>query len=294
MKAWNRFFFQATDPTGLAVFRLAFGLLVFTMVLGIFPSRAYFYGADAIVLPETMDRFFDLYFVLFRFRWLPLHDPGMACFLVGVMIAALMLAFGVCTRLASVLVFVGIQCLHNRNYYILNAGDLLMRIDATVLVFADCGAALSFDRWWRVRRGKEVGPPRKISPWPVRLLQLQLNYLYLTTALLKLQGPAWRDGTALYYALRYLELQRFSFRYVFYYLWQVKLMTWGTIAGELAMGGLVWIRRLRYPLLLVAVGLHVGINLTMQFPVFQYVMLVNLLLFVYPEDWGRWKARLSR
>lgn len=282
--AWNAFFFTPSPPHTLALFRIAFGLVVFLSVLGVYPHRDVFYGPDAIVLPEVMGSFFAGHWLILGFNFLPSDDPGLALFLLGLMAAALCLMVGLASRLSSVLVLVGLYSLNRRNFFITNAGDLLMRIDALVLVFAPSGAAFSVDRLLR----KQKDEPPAISPWPVRLLQLQLAYLYLTTSLLKLQGASWREGTALYYALRYLELQRFSFRYCFYYLWQIKLASWLTVGAEAAMGTLVWFRRLRYPCLVAASGLHLGINLAMQFPVFQYVMLANLILFICPQDIRAW------
>jgi membrane protease YdiL (CAAX protease family) len=70
-------------------------------------------------------------------------------------------------------------------------------------------------------------------------------------------------------------------------------MTYAVMVAEFAAGSLIWWRRVRYPVLLAAMGLHFGINLTMQFPVFQYVMMASLLTFVYPEDLDRWMLRLK-
>ena len=47
------------------------------------------------------------------------------------------------------------------------------------------------------------------------------------------------------------------------------------------------------PILAAAFCLHMGINLTMQFPVFQYVMMVNLLIFLDPHDLQKWLGPAS-
>jgi hypothetical protein len=293
-EAWNRFFFEPTSGSTLGVFRFFYGLVVFIAILGVYPYRDIFYAADGLVLPEVMIKHYSTRWMILGFSFLPLTEPGLNLFFLALLVAAAMLSLGFFTRFASIIVFLGLYSLHNRNFYITNAGDLLMRINSLILLFADSGAAFSIDRWLRIRRGKESSDtPRLISPWPQRLIQLQVTYLYLTTAFLKLPGASWRDGTALYYALRYLELQRFSFKYLFYYLWQIKIATWGVIVAEAAMGSLVWVRKFRYPVLVTAFLLHMGINLTMQFPVFQYVMMVNLILFIYPEDLDRLLKRRS-
>lgn len=281
---WERFFFTPTSALSLAVFRIFYGLVVFISVLGVFPYRSTFYGPDAIVSPEVGAKAYSAYWSILGFNLVPLSEPAMTLFFAGLLIAALMLSVGLFTRAATFIVFLGLFSLNNRNPYNVNAGDLLLRINSLILLFSQAGAALSVDRWFRLKTGKETPGSVLVSAWPLRLLQLQLTYLYLSTVCLKLYGPSWVDGTALYYALRYIELKRFSFKFLFYYLWQVKLMTWSVLVGEFLMGTLVWVPRLRYPILLIAFLLHTGINLTMQFPVFQYAMIINLILFIYPED----------
>jgi hypothetical protein len=286
--AWNRFFFEPTPGDTLGVFRCAYGFVVFLNVLGVFPFREIFLGADAIVDAESMRRQFASEWSPLGFSLLPLQEPGMAVFLVALMAASLLLCIGLFSRFASVAVFIGLLSLQNRNPYINNAGDLLMRIDALILLFAPSGAAFSVDARWR-GRGQD-----RIAPWTIRLIQIQLSYLYSSTAVLKLMGPSWRDGTALYYALRYLELRRFDLSWMFYTLIQVKLATWGTLVAELGMGTLIWLKRLRYPLLLAAFGLHFGINLAMQFPIFQHLMMVNLIAFVDPRDLRKWLGPIQQ
>ncbi|MGZ3724120.1 MAG: hypothetical protein ACXVA9_14350 [Bdellovibrionales bacterium] len=67
-------------------------------------------------------------------------------------------------------------------------------------------------------------------------------------------------------------------------MWQIKIATWAVLATEASMCTLVWFRRFRYPCLLAALILHLGINLVMQFPIFEYAMIAGLVLFIYPED----------
>jgi uncharacterized membrane protein YphA (DoxX/SURF4 family) len=293
IRGWNQFFFEPTSTATMGIYRIFFGVVVFISTLGKLPYRNLFYGDSGIVSYSTISHFFPGNAFLY-FRWVPGTDPGLLFYFLAILLACVLLTFGVFTRLSSIAVFLGIISLSNRNFFVDNAGDDFMRINALILMFSQAGAAYSFDRWLRVKRGKEGSALPLKSPWAQRLLQLQLAYLYLDTFFLKLSGPGWQDGTALYYALHYVELQRFTFKYLFYYLWQIKLMTWGTLVIEFSGAILIWFRKLRYPILLLAFCLHVGINLTMQFPVFQYVMMVSLISFIYPEDMEMWVSRFLR
>jgi hypothetical protein len=280
---WDEFFFTPISPATIGLFRICFGIVVFLSVLGKYPHREIFYGGDAIVSSATTGHHFPKPEWIY-FRWVPDGDPALAIYFQVILAATICLIFGLCTRVSSILVFIGLISLSNRNFFIDNSGDDLMRINSFFLMFTQAGAAYSIDRWIRVRRGKEGPELTPRAPWAQRLLQLQVAYLYLDTFILKLPGEGWMDGTALYYALRYLELRRFDFHYMFYYLWQIKLATWSVMAGEFSLAILIWVRPLRYYLIFIGIMLHTGINLTMQFPVFQYVMIASLINFIYPED----------
>ena len=56
---------------------------------------------------------------------------------------------------------------------------------------------------------------------------------------------------------------------------------------EFALGTLVWIRELRYPVLLSGVFLHACIEVLLNLQLFGWTMMISLLLFVRPEDLER-------
>lgn len=226
------------------------------------------------------------------FRWLPSGEPWLNLYFLALLLVTASLIVGFQTRLSSILVFAGLMSLSNRNFFIDNAGDDLMRISCFFLMFSNAGAAYSVDRWRRVRSGKDGAEHTPCSPWAQRLLQLQVAYLYAETFLLKLPGEGWQNGTAIYYALHYIELRRFDLRYVFYYLWQIKLATYGTLVGEFLLWTAIWFRKTRYWVIAAGMSLHFGINLAMQFPIFQYVMIASLMIFFYPEDVERVQKRI--
>ncbi len=277
---WNKFFFEPISPATIGLFRIAFGIVVFLTVLGKFPGRVIFYGAEGLVKYESMNFYFPDSILFFRF--MPEHDPALMIYFLGFLAITASLILGFQTRICSILVFMGLMALSNRNPYVDNNGDNFLRINAFWAMFAELGKAYSVDRWLAVRKG--LAPPSLVPtpPWGQRLLQLQLAYLYFEAAVTK-SGPSWLNGTALYYALNYLEIRRFDFFWAFKHLWQIQTLTYGTMVAEISACSLIWFRKLRYPIILAAVALHLGINVLMQFPIFQYVMLASLVTFIYPE-----------
>ena len=59
-----------------------------------------------------------------------------------------------------------------------------------------CGAAWSLDRWLARRWGSPPGP-RYVWSWPLRLLFVQLMFIYFMNGLYKFSGKDWNAGTAL-------------------------------------------------------------------------------------------------
>ena len=289
--AWNRFFHAAQPVEGIALFRILWGtllLLNWTFLapdaLDWFGERGVLSSATALILtgPGRLD-------VL---RALPGSDGWMLIVFGAVGLASAALAVGFMTRTSAAVVFVGLVSLHHRNTVVLNSGDTILRVLTFLLMFAPSGDVWSVDRWRARRRG--VVPPESVPkpPWAQRLIQIQVAVLYFSAAWWKLLGPAWRDGTAVYYMSRLVEFERFPVPALFDDLRLIRLVTWASLATELALGTLVWVPRLRYPILLAGVCLHLSIEFTMNIPIFQWLMLAALTTFIPPADVAAFARRV--
>lgn len=115
-------------------------------------------------------------------------------------------------------------------------------------------------------------------------MQLQISALYLQTAVFKLTGRTWLEGSASHYATRLLAHRRHRLPAWADTAAAHKVATWATIAVELSGGTLIWLEPLRYPILAGLVGLHVTIHLLMRMHLFQWTMLAALLLLAPGED----------
>lgn len=284
--AWNRVFFEPIAPTGIALFRIAFGLIVISNCALLAPDLMTWFG-DRGVLPVAASRALAPGPRLSLFSVFTYSDFSVQALFALWVASAFFLTIGFYTRVSALIVFVSLVTFHHRNMLILNGADTIMRIIAFFLIFSQAGAALSLDRLLRRARAKECGPPQKSAPWAQRLIQLQLMSIYLMTFLWKAQGSMWIDGTATYYSSRLQEFWRYPVPYVFEHLWTIKLITWSTLALELALGTLVAIRELRYWLLLGGVLLHAGIDYSMNIPLFSPLMVAAYLTFIRPEDYAR-------
>jgi hypothetical protein len=124
-----------------------------------------------------------------------------------------------------------------------------------------------------------------VWPWALRLLFVQLIFIYFMNGLYKVTGPNWVQGDSLYYVLCDITLTRFSIAELPVPFWLAQLATWLVLAWELSFPVLVIFRWTRWLALLFGVAFHVGIWVTMELGGFvPYVLCLYLPLL----PWQRW------
>jgi hypothetical protein len=201
--------------------------------------------------------------------------------IVVLVLAAFALLVGWHSRLAAILVFILIMSFERRIPLAFNSGDALVRIEALLIAISPCGAALSLDQ----RRTTGSFWSAQTRPnWPIRLLQVQLSIIYIAAAQVKLSGEPWLHGTAVSYVLRLEDMQRvIAPEWFATNALAMNMLTWGTIAVELAVGILVWFPRFRPWVLAAGVLMHLLIDAYVQVGIFSYAMFVMYFAWLSPE-----------
>lgn len=275
--AWEHFWFEPEPTSSLALLRIAVGAVSFAWALSLLPDLYAFFSAHGVEPRPPAHPPLGSWGVLNLF---PSYTVALA--LYGVLLAAaLCLIVGYRTRLASVIVFVAVVSFEHRAPSIWNSGDGLLRIATFFLMLAPAGSSLSLDRWRSARDRFWEFPAR--APWALRLIQVQISVVYLSAVWLKLHGPTWRDGTAVSYALRLQDFQRFALPPALTHsLLFSSLMTYWTIAAELTIGILVWNRTARPLVLALGVGLHLGVGFNLELGFFSELMIACYLAFLSP------------
>ncbi|GAB4338780.1 MAG: hypothetical protein Kow00117_20070 [Phototrophicales bacterium] len=203
-------------------------------------------------------------------------------FVIWIAVVSCML-IGYRARTATVLNFILVLSVHERNVYILTGADTAMRVFSFWLMFAPVGRHYSVD----ALLGKRV--PK--FALPVRMLQLQLGIIYLVTAYLKLIGVVWQHGEALQYVLQ-LETIRLPLGTLLQQIgstYLLKGLSYFVLIGEVLLPFLLFARSTRLRVLGIFIGLaiHGGIALTLAIPDFSLVMLSAYVLFL-PTSWIDW------
>lgn len=279
--ALDRFFFSEEDIRPMGVFRAFFGFLVLINGIMLFQERMDWFSDVGVMTYQTARAYtggvrLDLFAV-----W-PRTDFGITSFVGLHVLFALTLMLGLFTRVSAAVVFLTLVTMHHRNALMLNSADTIMRVMSFLVVFSPAGNFLSLDRWLAKRRGKDL--PQRAPAWSWRLMQIQFCLIYISTTAWKLSGNAWLDGTATYYSARLVDFQRLKVGFLFDTWFGIKLTTWASLFVEGLMGIGVWITELRLLTLLLGVGLHLGIELTMNIPLFEWLMICMMGLFVRGDE----------
>jgi hypothetical protein len=198
--------------------------------------------------------------------------------------ATVLLLLGLWTRPAAITSWVLSISFANINDKIDNAGDTIRIIIQFYLMLCPCGAVWSLDRLLRRWRGQDA-PILCVSPWPIRLLFVQLVFIYFCNGCYKLFGGSWRDGDSLFFVLADLTLIRFSPSDNPLPLWALRIMTWTVLVWEVSFLVLVLNRWTRFVALLFGVGFHLGIFASMELGFF---VPYTLCIYLTMVPWERW------
>lgn len=278
LEGWDRFWFQPEPTSTLALVRIAFGALMVGWTISLLPDLFAFFSSDGVLPRRNLDLTHGVWGLLSVFR----GDAVLVGLYIALLVASLCLMLGYRTRLAALVVFLGVMSLERRNPFVFNSGDGLIRILALFLMLAPAGASLSVDRLRAAKERFWEFPAR--APWALRLIQLQSSVVYLSTVWQKLRGTTWNDGTAVSYALRIEDLQRLPVpAFLTDSLLAANLLTYATLATELALAVLVWSGKARPWVLGLGVAMHLLIDYAIRVGFFSLAVIVALIAFLPPD-----------
>jgi hypothetical protein len=195
---------------------------------------------------------------------------------------SVLLLVGCCTRLAAIVSWVLSVSFASANPYLDNAGDTIRLILLFYLMLTPCAAAWSVDAWRR------AGPRYvDVHPWAIRILLVQMMFIYVMNGLYKLFGDSWLEGNSLHYVLGDAILTRVSQRQFPLPIELTRMMTWSVLAWELSFPLLMLWKWTRRPALVFGVLFHFGIFASLELATFVPYALCMYLPLLPLERWRR-------
>ncbi|HWG44051.1 MAG TPA: HTTM domain-containing protein [Gemmataceae bacterium] len=339
----DRFFFRPIDPTTWGLIRISVGIVVLYVHLVYCIGLANYLGPDGWVLNKgwtdkpgeggVLDFLrFGQTFMGPSSTWddsqgevlkgqtlwsiyYHVEDP-VWIWVIHIIILVAMFLFTIglgCSRVLSALVWIGALQYIQRVPSLLFGMDTMMNLALLFLMISPCGAALSVDRWLKVRRERRrLGPayvPQPPEPlvsanFATRLMQISFCFIYLAAGTSKLLGTSWWNGTApnrflLNYSFAPFDVALYS-QFIKYladhrWMWEVggAIGVVYTLFLELGFTFLVWNRRTRWFMVSCSILLHTMIALLMGLVTFSLIMMALVLAFVPPEVVRQWLQSAS-
>ncbi len=289
LQAWQNFWFKPQSPLAVSLFRILFGLVMLTHICTQYWQDFHtFFGPNPMIPYDDYIAYWwkkELGINLFEF--VPAQDFWHICILVLTAIFTAMMTIGLFTRFSTFLSYLLFCSLDHQYPFFCNAGDNMERLALFLLFFSRAGDGLSLDSFIKNRSKdwrKAVFNPPSSSPWAQRMLQMQLAIAYFSTGLLKINSEYWFSGNGCYIATRLMDFAKFQIPVLLDHRIPLYILCVFAGAVELALGTLIWIKELRYWVILSGVMLHLGIDWLLNIPIFEFVFMSMYVLFVDPED----------
>ncbi|MER5411177.1 HTTM domain-containing protein [Streptomyces sp. NPDC002769] len=296
-----------------SVLRIGYGLLYLVFLLREFPHRDEIWGPDSPWTPALARQLFD------QTGWnsiLTLSDSRAyfeLCYALALVTSALFV-LGWRTRALSVLFAVVVVSFHARAIFMTDGGDNLVLLMAIYLALTACGRRWSLDaRRVRLRTARGGAPAPRVEHHFLRPLRAslatlttvvhncgmfviaaQVCFLYGSAGLFKVQGASWGAGTALHFVLNLRLFQPWPAlsHYVDQHTILIAIAGYLTVLLQVAFP-FVLFGRLKYPVLAMLLGMHLGIAVLMGLPLFSGAMIVADAVFL-PDRFYVFLPRLCR
>ncbi|MBA2612116.1 MAG: HTTM domain-containing protein [Bacteroidetes bacterium] len=203
---------------------------------------------------------------------------------------ALFLLFGYRTKLATLLVWLLTISLHNRNLFVQQSGDDLLRL----LLF--WGLFLPWNAFYSLDSKKQAIPLKQNTLANIGYLLLIASVYFFTVSLKT--SAEWRaEGSAIYYALSLEQLRLPAGDLLYQYPTLMKLFTWFVFYTELSIPLLIlWpskkgkLRLIAFVLILI---LHIGIGLTLYVGLFYIINIVGGLALLPKHVLDKVESKLN-
>jgi hypothetical protein len=283
IRDWDRFFFTPQTAKVLGLYRIAIGLVtIYCFALFAKDVTAFFSDRGLIPFSSVESNTHRDFHTLFRWIGSPW---AVKCALAALFLAGISFTVGFHTRTSAILLFLLVLSFHERNQQVLNGGDVVLRTQLFLFMFAPAGAALSLDNLIRrMRYPGEAAVPALVAPWAQRLMQFQVAVIYFVSAYAKWSGDLYRNGSAMYYVFGLIDFNVRGVERLMNYPVIYSGLTFAMLFVEIAIPFLMWFRAARPYAFVMGLLLHLWIMIVMTIPVFGILMVVTYLSWFGEEE----------
>lgn len=278
MKKLDDFLFTKIDATGLAVFRIAYALILFLEI-------------------SQLDTFSPLIYDI-----VPYLVPGEfhAAFAFGFWkLALIFLALGLYTRWISIINYILTVCVTSSlevyEYHVFYTYATI----GFLLIFMPVSQVFSLDKLRKNLNNFNLRSAWNVNDKVFRVYYLApvftaLGFVYFDSTFYKFSSPMWLNGLGMWLPAN-LPIASWNEMVILSdYEWVSKSLGYLVIVFELIFMFTFWYKPLRIPLLIIGVGLHVGILVEFPIPWFALAAVGCYILMVPVSWWNLFKTRSEK
>lgn len=270
----HEWFFADASVAPLALVRIGLGLIAVLSTLQYLPHAEWMWGEDG--------------FMAHAFKFYESHPLRYHTELIlgAIILSSLCLTVGFQTRVTGLIAALMLAVLGSSGHSHTWGWSTVMPVLVGIVALSPAGQVASVDAWIARRRG--VVLPAVAPRWSLRLLQLHVAVVYLSASWHRINDRGWLQGEMVYAAVANGMYTRFPYldpqplKPVFL------VLTFATEWIELAAPIALWIRRVRIPMALGLMAVHLGLEVSAIVGWWQPMMLTLLWVFLPPG----WSARV--
>ncbi len=283
--AVGEFLLQPASARPIAFMRIGIAAALIGEAAVIAPHLHEYFGSLGLVQEPVSDALghWSLPSLPALARWLSLTgltERGVVQVAFAVYVLALhLLLLGFRTRTAAVVSWLLFLAFKRSGSAAAYGGFEFAQIALFYCVVLPVGDAVSIDAWRRPR------PPSSGARIGLRLLQLHLSVVYLSSGIEKARGDQWWNGEAIWRAVMRPGHGDIDFSWLADHPLVARFACWGTLTCEIGYSLFVWLKRTRRFWILAIIGMHLAIAVSLALVFFSAVMIVlNVAAFLVPAE----------
>jgi Vitamin K-dependent gamma-carboxylase len=283
-EAVKSFFLKPLRAETLGLFRIAIGSFAIIQLLVLLPDWMWFFGPDGLmpwIVSDTLNtkNTPTLSDAAKLFSYAGVSGNGTVYIITSIYaISLLMLVAGIYTRLSAFFAWLCHMMLNATGHMTAYGVETFTHIALFYCMVLPAGAAFSIDR----RRGKYQNIPGYLITLSIRLVQLHLCIMYLSSGIEKAMGTQWWNGQAVWMTLQQDQFHRFETGWLANVPIIPKVLGWATLVAEILYPlGIYWKKTKKFWLIAIC-GMHLFITVFLGLYLFGALMiLLNITAFGY-------------
>jgi hypothetical protein len=291
MTSWyQRLWFDDADARLYGAVRVSYAVIALLNLVELVPYRYAFFSDAGVVDRAAMQG--PGHFGIPHFSLFNVFGSEVAVNVLFAMsaVALVLLALGIAARLAVFWVFIWHLSISYRAPIAVAGWDDILRVYGFLLLISPLAAAWPF----RLKKSAQTEWGGTIPVYGLQLMRLQLMVIYWHTAVFKIPDEAWIQGEVLadYLMSTYA---RFPSAKVLVLEPVLKLITWASLVGEIALPFLLLFQKTRPWAIVLGFLFHLGIFvLSKSLLLFCLVMVPPYIAFLDPQTIAWFQARWAQ